>query len=164
MSDNGNIISFNIKPTWSVIKKIQEDTLNYMNSKGTSKNITEATMMCVAELTENAIKYGVETPNGETIQVGLKFVNNKITITVSNGVNSEKDLNNIKTHINKIHESDNPADLYTQRLKELMEDSKQLISQLGLFRIAYEGQFALKYNFCDGKLTVIAEREIQSFE
>ena len=153
-------ISFTIKPTWSIIKKIQERTVNYMESRGKNKELTEATMMCVTELIENAVKYGAETAKGENIEFDLRVHDDKIQITVSNGVSAKEDLNNVIEHIVKIQKSDNPSELYTQRLKELLEDTKPTVSQLGLYRIAYEGEFLLDYKFNDNMLTIIAERNI----
>ncbi len=153
-------ISFTIKPTWSIIKKIQDRTVNYMESKGKPKHITEATMMCVTELIENAVKYGAETPKGDNIEFDLRVSNNKIKIQVTNGISSTMDLSSVVEHIDKIKNSDNPTELYTQRLRELLEDAKPSVSQLGLYRIAYEGEFKLDYKHDENLLTVFAERDI----
>jgi len=153
-------ISFTIKPTWSIIKKIQERTVNYMNSKGKSKDLTDATMMCVTELIENAVKYGEETNKGDNIEIDLRVHEDKITIRVTNGLSAHKDLTTVAEHIDKLKKSNNPAELYTQRLKELLDNTKPSVSQLGLYRIAYEGEFKLDYRYSDNMLTIIAERKI----
>ena len=156
----GVSINVLIKPTWSIIKDIQEKTMKYMESREKNKDLTEATMMCVTELIENAIKYGIEKPDGRNIEFDLVADEKKIRIMISNGIKSESDLKNVTTHIDSISASSDPAQLYTERLMELMENPKPGVSQLGLYRIAYEGEFKLSYKYESNIMTIIAERNI----
>jgi hypothetical protein len=155
-------VSFNIsiKPTWSIVRELQEKTAQFMNEKKKSKDISEASIMCATELIENAVKYGTEKPDGSNIDFELHADNEKIMIKVANGIKSEEDKDNVAEHIDKIKESDDPSMLYTERLMELMENPKPGISQLGLYRIAYEGEFTLDYSYQNKILTISAERKI----
>jgi len=153
-------INVEIKPTWNIIKDIQKKTIIYMDSKGKSKEVTEATMMCVTELIENAIKYGVEDPSSGNINFDLHADENCIEIRVRNGIRNEDDISSLVYHIEKIKNSDNPARLYTERLMELMENPKPGVSQLGLYRIAYEGEFKIDYVYEKNILTISAIRDI----
>jgi len=153
-------ISFTIKPTWSIVKEVKEKASEFIETKNISREVTEATLMCSSELIENAIKYGTEKPGGDNIVFDLTTDEQKIRIMVSNGVKDSSDVKNVSEHINKIKNSDDPAKLYTERLMELMENPKPGISQLGLYRIAYEGEFKLDYEFKDSVLTIFAERPI----
>jgi hypothetical protein len=62
-------------------------------------------------------------------------------------------------HIDEIRNSDDPAELYTRRLQELMDNTVKGKTQLGLYRIAYEGEFSLSYRIDNSRLTIIAERK-----
>ncbi len=151
-------ISISIKPTWSIVKEIKEKADRFMSEKGALKDVKEASIMCATELIENAVKYGTEKPGGGNIEFDLSVEDNRVVIKISNGIKSNSDITNVTEHIDKLKESDDPAQLYTDRLMELMENPKPGISQLGLYRIAYEGEFSLDYTYSDKILTVIAER------
>ncbi len=153
-------ISISIKPTWSIVKEVQEKAEKFMQSKGAKKDIKEATMMCATELIENAVKYGTEKPDGSNIEFDLKIENDVILIEISNGIRRDSDITNVVEHIDKIKVADDPAKIYTERLMELMENPKPGVSQLGLYRIAYEGEFLLDYKYEDKILTVIAQRKM----
>jgi len=159
MSDD---VSFNIsiKPTWSIVRELQDKTAQFMSEKNKPKDISDAAIMCATELIENAVKYGTEKPDGTNIDFELHADNEKIIIKVTNGIKSKTDSNNVIEHIDKIKSSDDAAQLYTERLMELMENPKPGVSQLGLYRIAYEGEFALDYNYKNETLTIIAQRMI----
>lgn len=153
-------INVSIKPAWSIIEDIQRKAIVFMDSKGKGKDLSEATMMCVTELIENAIKYGTEkTPSGN-IDFELHVNDNQIEISVSNGIRSYDDISNLISHIEKIKNSDDPAQLYTERLMELMDNPKPGVSQLGLYRIAYEGEFKIDYRYENKILTITAKRDI----
>ena len=152
-------ISISIKPTWSIVKEIKEKANRFMEEKGAHKDIKEATIMCATELIENAVKYGTEKPGGGNIEFDLSIDNDNIIIKISNGIKAKHDIDSVIEHIDKLKESTDPAKLYTERLMELMENPKPGVSQLGLYRIAYEGDFSLDYKYDNKILTVIAERK-----
>jgi hypothetical protein len=155
--ENKNSIKVLINPTWNVISEIRKKTADLL--KDYDQSLLDATMMVASELMENAVKYGQAVPSESMIEFQLS-VNGRITIKVTNGLTSEKDLLTVKIHIDKIKTSGDPGLLYTERLKELLENPKQGISQLGLYRIAYEGEFKLDYSYNDKLLTIIAQRDI----
>lgn len=154
-------ISLSITPTWSILKDVKEKTASHMQSKGYREDIIDATTMCASELIENAIKYGAERPDGMTISFDLKTDGKKIMISVSNGVRTDIDRKNVFEHIQKIQSNSDPAKLYTERLVELMNNPRPGISQLGLYRIAYEGEFYLDCSFDNNTLTITAQRALR---
>lgn len=160
MNENNEVtISLSITPTWSILNNVQQKTEKFVKSKGLNKDMIDATIMCASELVENAIKYGSEKPDGSNITFDLSFQSGEIRVKVSNGVKSEGDKDNVFEHIEKVKSSESPAKLYTDRLMELMENPKPGISQLGLYRIAYEGEFHLDCSFDNNILTIIATRK-----
>lgn len=153
-------ISIIIKPTWNLVKEVQVKAEKFMREKNMSSDIIDAAIMCSTELIENAVKYGAEKPDGSSIDFDLRATENMIEIVVSNGYHTEKDLQNVMEHINKIKSSDDPAALYVERLQELLDNPKPGVSQLGLYRISYEGGFKLDYRHENMTLTIVATRKI----
>ena len=153
-------ISMSIKPTWNMVREIQEKATEFMQSKGKDRDSTDAMVMCVTELIENAVKYGMETPEGGDIEVEFLIHDDTVFIKVVNGIRKDSDLENFKRHLEKIKNTKDTAQLYTDRLMELMENPKPGESELGLYRIAYEGEFKLDYKYENKVLTVFAEKGI----
>jgi hypothetical protein len=153
-------ISVTIKPTWTLIKEIQSQAEKFMKDHGKNQDIIDATIMCVTELIENAVKYGADKPDGSNIDFNLSAFDDTISIVVTNGYHNESDLKNVIENIDRIKASNDPSALYVERLQQLMENPRPGVSQLGLYRIAYEGEFLLDYKCGNGSLTVIAQRKI----
>ena len=151
-------ISLSTTPTWSILKEVQDKTEQFMKNKNTKSEIIDATVMCASELVENAIKYGSSVSGKNIITFDLSTIDDRVCIDVSNGIKDENDAFNVKTHIENLKKTNDPGSLYTERLRELMENPKPGVSQLGLYRIAYEGEFKLDYIYQNDKLTVKAER------
>lgn len=152
-------ISLSITPTWSILKEVQEKTERFMKNKDTKTDIIEATIMCASELVENAIKYGSSKTGQNNITFDLSTIDDRVLIKVCNGIKDENDALSVKTHIDKLKKTGDPGKLYTERLMQLMDNPKPGLSQLGLYRIAYEGEFKLDYIYQNGILTVLAERK-----
>jgi hypothetical protein len=155
-------ISLSIAPTWSILKDVQDKTETCLNRSGASRDVAEATIMCASELLENAIKYGSSAAGTNNITFDLGIHDGMIRIRVSNGITDEQNVRNVQAHIEKIKSSPDPGALYTERLKELMEQQKPGISQLGLYRIAYEGEFELDFAYKNRTLIIQAERPFSS--
>ncbi len=123
--------------------------------------IFKATMMAISELLENAIKYGLSVK--EENDIGFEFIcNSNITIKVMNKVEFKKNLDSAIKHIEEINSVINPEVLYVKRLNELHQQKiKDEVSQIGLYRIAYEGEFKLSYELDGMSITIIAIRDIK---
>jgi hypothetical protein len=160
MGDDRVKIRFTITPTWNFIKDVQIQVEEFLKSKKKNSDIIEATIMCATELIENAVKYGTEKPDGSSIDFDLSATEETVCITVKNGYHDVRDFQNVAENIDKINASDDHAALYVERLQELLDNPKPGVSQLGLYRIAYEGEFKLDYAHKDGILAIIAERKI----
>lgn len=155
---NNFVVKYSINSAWSIVKEIREKVGAMLTNRG--KDLVDATMMTVSELIENAIKYGSPVSNHTDIDFEFNITQSAIVITIANGIVSIRDYENVKKHLDQIAASDNPGELYTRRLMELMENPRPGVSQLGLYRIAYEGEFALSSRFENNILTIIAERVI----
>ena len=114
--------------------------------------------MTISELIENAVKYENATETSEAIDIRFSIEDDIITIIVSNPVTDKKHIEVLKDHINKIINAGDRRQLFTERVRNLMENEQSGKSQLGLYRIAYEGKFNLSYTYENDIITVIARR------
>ncbi len=151
-------VRYYIDPLWDTVKKIRDKVESILSDK--SQEVNDASKMTASELIENAVKYGCSIDNGTGIQFELLVEKNQIKIVVKNKILSSEDFNKVREHIDRIKTADNPQELYLNRLMMLMENTKLSKSQLGLYRIAYEGEFQLDYEYENEILTVTATREI----
>lgn len=154
----GNSVKYYIDPLWDTVKKIRDEVEAILIDMG--KEITDASKMTASELIENAVKYGCSIEDGTGIQFELIVEDGQIQIVVKNKILSQDDFENVRSHIDNVNASTNPQDLYLNRLMMLMENTKIAKSQLGLYRIAYEGEFKLTYDYTDSILTVTATRNV----
>ncbi len=147
-----------IESTWDIVLKIN-DRIDEILPEAEG-NFIDSLRMISTELVENAVKYGEPVSNLSGIEFELVVDSNKVLIRVDNGVHSEENIKQFMNSIDKISNSKDRFKLYADRLKELMKTSNMNESQLGLFRIAYEGNCDLDYSYEDNILSVIAAMEI----
>ncbi|MCK5759338.1 MAG: hypothetical protein KAH14_09620 [Clostridiales bacterium] len=162
-TDNNKMsLKLSIKPSWSIINNIETECSKLLESCNLNEETIETTLMCINELIENAIKYGTESSDTKNIDFTLSIENNIIIIKISNEIKTKNNISALIEHIDKINDCDDPGKLYKNRLMELMEVNQPGISQLGLYRIAYEGKFSLNYIYKNKKITITAKKEILS--
>lgn len=114
------------------------------------------------ELFENAIKYGLSTDDASDVSLEISYSKeHELNISVSNGIESVESVQAFIDFLDKIKNAKDLEALYMERLKEIAENPKTGQSQLGLFRIAYETEFNLKYEISGKKITVIATKKIE---
>lgn len=149
---------YKIDPLWDAVKQIRERVeLSLMEY---DEEVRDASKMTASELIENAVKYGSSIEKGAGIKFDFIASHNQIKVMVTNKIHTDDDYETLKSHIDKIKDSDNPQELYLERLQMLMDDTRLAKTQLGLFRIAYEGEFSLSYEYKNSVVTVIATRNI----
>lgn len=156
-----NTFKIYVNPTWSIISNIRKKISELMELKKINdQGLLDATAMVASELMENAVKYGEGTTDEAMIEFEITVESHKINISVSNYVNSGSNIDALIENIEKIKKCDNPAELYINRLNELLENPKHGESRLGLYRIAYEGEYGLDYTFSNNLLKVTAQRSV----
>jgi hypothetical protein len=146
--------------TWDIVEEIRVKVRRKL--KGISSFIIEAAEMTSSELAENAIKYGIANDKSNDISFSFTYepAEKLISIEVTNGIRDMKEVKKtlVKT-IEKIKASPDKSVLYIRRLKELMEKPQPGVSKLGLFRIAFEGEFELDCKLEKNVVTVYATRK-----
>lgn len=152
-------LTFSITPAWEYVKAIEDKirkTFQVDNSE-----LVDATIMTMSELIENAVKYGSSTENAKSININFVADEKQIIIIVANPVKDETSVEIVRKHIERINSASDPLELYVQRLQELLENPNLKNSQLGLYRIAYEGNFKLAYGYENHILTIKAVRKLK---
>ncbi len=149
--------SFSIAPIWEKIRDVRKSIEQAMEEF--SQDISQATAMTAAELIENAVKHSSADNTG--INFKLQSVGNQVVVTVINIVRTAEDLQVFEETVEKIAKSDNLMELYLERLMELGDDPGESKTRLGLYRIAYEGEFSISYKLEKDTLTVIASRNFE---
>jgi anti-sigma regulatory factor (Ser/Thr protein kinase) len=157
--DDAHSIKLSIQPEWDRIGGVREKTADLLKNR--DKDLIDDAVMAVTELMENAIKYGMANAAVADIDFRLADQGDRIVIKVSNKVKQKGDIYNLIAKIDKIKSSQDLAGLYAERMKELMDNSNPGKTQLGLYRIAYEGNFKLDCEYQDGVITITAERSLQ---
>jgi hypothetical protein len=154
------MLTFSIEPVWSRMRNIIDEIEKTLHEKNIA--IADLAVTAASELMENAVKYGETNKNeqNDEIDFDMDIQDKKIRISVSNYAVNRENIDNVVMHINEIQKSNDPAELYTRRLQELMDNTVKGNTQLGLYRIAYEGEFSLSYKLEKNRLTIIAEREL----
>ncbi|MCB1192278.1 MAG: hypothetical protein H7A23_21780 [Leptospiraceae bacterium] len=152
-------VCFTIKPVWETISQIREDFQKVLKLKRVSNDILEKADVVCLELLENAVKYGVITPDCPDVKISFELEENTLKFFVSNGVMLGSRLQYLFHLIDKLKNSDDVESLYIQRLEEIAKHPKGG-SQLGIYRVVYESGFGLSYNLDGQKLTVIAQKEV----
>jgi hypothetical protein len=154
----GQKIHFEIKPVWGVISEIADQIATLMENE--KPDLGDATRMVASELIENAVKFGTFTGKNNLIIFDLGIENDIITIKVVNKAEVKKNIENVRRIIGEINGPASPKELYTRRLRELMEKPKPGESMLGLYRIAYEGEYKLSHELSGDLLVVSAKRKL----
>ncbi len=151
-------VKMQIPVTWQFVKAVKhmvEDTL-----RDQSDNVRYTAGMVAAELVGNAIKYGDRTDNAPQANIEITVTDTHVVIEVSNGVRSTEHLEQVTRRIDQLSGSANKEEFYLRRLQELMSGTSQG-SQLGIYRIGYEGEFDLSYTYQNQILTIKATRGLQ---
>ena len=158
-SEMGNKrIKVSIEPTWNIVLNIN-DRINEVLPDARIE-IVDALRMVSTELVENAVKYGEPVPGMTGIEYELIVDEEMISIRVDNGVVTSSNVKEVEMSIEKIAKAKDRFKLYTARLAELMESPKLGESQLGFYRIAYEGNCDLSFKYKYNILSVMAKIKI----
>lgn len=147
-------LQMEIPSTWQFVRQIKRKVEEFLADYPESLRYSAG--MVASELVGNAIKYGEKIP-AATLDVSVD--DHKIEIQVHNAVKSPEHLSQVQMRLEQMAQSENKADFYLKRLQELLMDApRNSGSQLGLYRIGYEGDFNLSHRYTDQILTIKATR------
>lgn len=124
-----------------------------------AEELRSSAVMAASELIENAIKYGESVPECPSARFSLSVMNSTLTLEVSNGCTSPKTIADVSAHIDRINQAPDKFSLFLERLQEMLENPT-VTGKLGLYRIAFEGQFAMSCKYQSNVVTLRAWRGV----
>lgn len=149
------VVNSSLPHTWDHIRKIRKQVGDALHDS--DPNLRSAAMMVTSELVENAVKYGEEVPAAPQISLSLTVRGEQLVINVTNGCADQSGIRELETRIREINEAPDKSTLYMARLEALLADSSES-GKLGLYRIAFEGQFDLDFRYTDQVVSITATR------
>lgn len=150
--------NYQVNPIWGTVKEIRDRVKELL--VGYPNELVDSAQMTASELVENAVKYGASVDAGGGIQFDFYVDDDMLKIVSKNTIRSDSDFSNLKEHFDKINSAEDPTELYSERLMELLNEPGQTGSQLGLYRIITEGQFHLDIQLNEKLVEITAHRKI----
>ncbi len=152
-------LNWKIKPEYKAISEVKALFSDKLVAEGIP--FSYDIEMGFTELMENSIKYSQETPDYNDINVKITLDNRILDITLSNYVKTEDDLRSLSTIINRINEYGKSENLYLDRINEIISQDGIGKSQLGLYRIAYEAEFAISWEKTNNnQITITIKKQV----
>lgn len=151
--------SLKIEPEWNVIKRIKESIAADDSLKSQSKDFLEQTTLTAIELLENALKYS-DMESGQPVEFVFEVNGGVCRFRVKSYSRNPVTRQALADVISRIKKGD-PFDLYVQRLQKLKENPDGY-SRMGLYRIAYEGEFKLDADIQEDSVLLTAERALEN--
>ncbi len=152
------LYSTSIEPLWSKARDIRSAVGELLMHYPTQ--LRSAAMMAASELVENAIKFGEKVPSAPSIFFTLSAQDDELRIETRNGCTKPALVDELAARLDRLAQVADKSSLYIARLEELLADPDDT-GRLGLYRIAFEGEFELEYCYRDEVVTVTALRRIE---
>ncbi|MBL8955486.1 MAG: ATP-binding protein [Myxococcaceae bacterium] len=146
-----------IPSLWDLLPKVREEVSRHLS--GLPDDVRDDAVMAVSELVENAIKYARPGPSGDAAALSIECSPKALRLTVSSMVRSPEAARSTVERVRVIQQAPSRFALYLNRLHQLAE-APTASAQLGLFRIASEGEFELDCLLQDDTLHITATREL----
>jgi len=152
------LIDVTIQPVWQLVRSIRQSVDDAL--EGHSSALRVAAVMTASELVENAIKYGDAAASQAAVRFVLGVGSRLLRIQVVNASTNRASVDELLARVDEIERSADKEALYLQRVTQGLSRPGDS-GNLGLYRIAFEGGFALDCSYEEGTVTVSATREIR---
>lgn len=149
-------VSISLPHTWDHIRQMRGRVADAL--KDADESLRTATVMVTSELLENAVKYGEEVPAAKQIRVSLTVTEDSIIVKVINGSTDANGVAALARRVDEIMSAPDKSVLYFDRLEQLMSDPTES-GKLGLYRIAFEGQFDIQLHYQHQVVAMTATRK-----
>jgi hypothetical protein len=149
-------MSMTLSTAWEQVGSLREsvgDSLLFAPDE-----VKDATVMTAAELVENTIKHGAHGA-GEKAMFSMRIEDGQVVLEVSNTVPTEHGAADLIQRVARIAAAPDKSELYLARMTELMTNPEAR-GGIGLYRIAFEGQFDLEARRQGSVVTVRATRRL----
>lgn len=141
-------MTLTLDPDWGELERVRDKGSEFLRCQGLTGDKVDALVMVISELTENSIKYGNFSPQGNRVVIDTYVDGRNVTVEVRNPVNEKTyhHLRRLDRMIQWIRGYQDSFEAYVGRLKEVSK--KPLAddeSGLGLVRVAYEAKAILDF-------------------
>lgn len=153
------VLHLTVRPHWEELEVARAEAVSFLRGHAFGEATINATEMVVAELTENAAKYGAFEEPPAPLAIAITVQGATVTVEVRSPVRSADDehLRKLDRAVQWIRGFQNPFEAYIERLKEVSAQSLETSeSGLGLVRIAYEGQSILDFFLNDRNVLAVS--------
>lgn len=144
----------NLADTWDELGRVRTAFEEYFAES--TEEFKAAATMAGLELAENVIKHGAGSSSGS---VAVSVREGEVVISTQNQVTSTQRASLVRARIQEIADK-GAREMYVMRMLELIEQPEAQGSGLGLFRIAYEGDFRLSCEILGDRLCIYARRRL----
>jgi hypothetical protein len=151
-------VNISLPHTWDHIRQIRGTVGEAL--KDAEPSLRAAAIMVTSELVENAVKYGEGVPAAPQISVSLEMGTSAIVIKVMNGSADPSAVDVLARRVDEIMSAPDKSALYMARLEELLAEPTET-GRLGLYRIAFEGEFDIDFRYANQVVTMTATRNYQ---
>jgi hypothetical protein len=153
------IMSVTLSPEWDQASSVRHSVCAKVPF--VSRDTKDAIVMAASELVENAIKHGAHGDEHERATFSMKVENKEVVFEVSNTVASKEAASKLCARIERIAATPDKRALYMERMTQLLMEPDER-GGIGLYRVAFEGKFALEVRFVREKVvTIRAARRLQ---
>jgi len=150
--------SLTIASQWNVIQRVRDSINADEILKSQSKDFREQTMLTGIELASNALKYS-DLDSPQPVRFSFEISEGECRFEVTTYSANPFTKRALLAVVDTISAGD-PFELYVKRLEQLKDDPDGY-SRLGLYRIAYEGEFRVTADIRDETVTVRAVRLLE---
>jgi hypothetical protein len=156
------LIDLPVRNEWSNIELVRTAILNCFAAVFNDLDSCRTVATVISELLENAIKYGAWDRSGHLLHLAITGDDDRVTVSVEHPVEpSSADVARLRETLAWLATFARPEDAYRARLNQFAESPPELgISRLGLVRIAYEGNCALRAEL-NGEILRVSARMAQ---
>ena len=154
---DNQMLEIEVPIVWEYVRQVRQQVdvaLAHLDEESRS-----AAVMVASELLENAIKYGTAVPALGRTRVTLQYSAQQIEIRVENGLVDADSYERLRAIVESMRDDAACEKLYMARIQQLIDNPFQK-NQLGLYRIGYEGKFALSCNLDKQILCMTARRNL----
>tara|TARA_B110000037_G_scaffold106111_1_gene123273 strand:- start:270 stop:749 length:480 start_codon:yes stop_codon:yes gene_type:complete len=145
---------FEIPLVWDSVSKIRLEVGVLFSSY--IDEVRDRAVMIASELAENIVKYGAVIDDERVGFITVCLSDEQFSIHSHNAVGDIRHVQAVEAIIEEINDSDDPSKLSISRLRKLIAGSVDGPSQLGLLRVATDGNSDLSCRFGDTVLTIEA--------
>jgi hypothetical protein len=162
MTRFGFSIDLPVRNDWRNVDVIRTSVQNCFSAVFVDLAGCHALSMVTGELLENAIKYGHWRQGEQVFRLRISGDASHASVVVQNPATEESGhVARLQRAIDWIRGFSDPADAYRARLREIADTVETGgTRQLGLVRVAYEGNGVLAAGYAAGIVTVTAEIDL----